>query len=101
MVAGKKRIFFVEQNYIEGVKNIFGVEAGEEIISANNPDSLKNLMENAGNKFLFILVNNYLAVHSTLENNGFIAGKDFINAWEFLSDAHGVPLNTHFAVKSL
>lgn len=104
-VAGKKRVFFVAPNYIEAVKNIFGVENNEKIFSATAPDSLKKLikftMGGGGTKYLFILTDNYGEVHSILEKNGFIPGKDFINAWMFLSDAQGFPLNTHFVVKNL
>ena len=103
-VAGKERAFFTAQDNIKFLKQIFYIQDNEEIIASNSQESvqklIKSLNKSRGRKIFFIL-ENYPAVHSILTQAGFVEGRDFLNAMLFLSDAHGVPFDSHSLIKLL
>ena len=105
LVSGKTRAFFVQPNMVDAARQIFYVKPEEEIIAADSPESLQKLIDamkkSGGAKVFFVLVGNYLAAAQPLVQAGFVEGKDFLNAMLFLSDAHGVPLNSYSLVKLL
>ncbi len=84
----------------------FYVRESEEIIPAVNEESVQILKESmkasAGKKLYFMLVGEgYYFLRADLINEGFVEGIDFVNAMQFLSDAHGIPLDTYNFVKAL
>ena len=98
LMSGKSREFFVEAMNIEFTKRAFYVQEGEEIIPAVNQESVQALKEtmraSAGSKVYFILIgNSYEIVRAELMKEGFVEGRDFINAVQFLSPIHGIPMN--------
>ena len=106
LMSGKSRAFFTDKRNLEFLKKAFKVQEGEEIIPAVNQDSLNILKESikksAGTKVYFILISNYYYfVRADLMKVGFVEGRDFVNAIQFLSDAHGVKLDTYNFVKAL
>lgn len=103
IISGKERAFFVHRNNLEAVKNIFGIKDSEEIIFADSPDSLKKLVQavGSGDKLFFILVSNYSMIQSVLSQQGFVQDKNFIDGLSFLSDAYGIPFNSHSLIKIL
>ena len=102
LMSGRTRAFFVQPNMLEAVRKIFYVKPEEEIIAADSPESLQRAANSlaARDKIFFVLAN-YPAVHAAFTRAGFVEGRDFLNAALFLSDAHGVPLNTYPLIKLL
>ena len=105
IVADKKRAFFVSPPNLDAIKNFFNIKSDEEIILAESPQSLEKLvnsMQNSsGKKVFFLAIFEFPQVYKILTDAGFTPGKDFLNAFEFLSDAEGVPFNSHFLVRLL
>ena len=71
----------------------------------DNSESLKTLIKNMeksrGKKIFFVLVDNYIHLYEELIKAGFVEGQDFINAAMFLSEAHGVFINTYNLVRNM
>ena len=103
IVSGKTRSFFTFPQHVELVRNYFVVHDDEEIIFAENNDSLKKLIDamkrSHGRKIFFILVPNFPL--EILVQAGFVYGRDFLNGFEFLSEAHGLPLNSYELIKAM
>ena len=101
LMSDRSRAFFVEKMNIEFLKKVFIVREGEEIIPAVNQASVQALIESmkasAGKKFYFILItNDYKFLSAYLINAGFVEGRDFIDAMNFLSPIHGAPMNMYY-----
>ena len=106
LMSGKVRAFFTDKANLELLKKAFRVREGEEIIPAVNNKSVQALADSmkasAGKKVYFILISNYyLFVRADLINAGFVEGRDFVNAVQFLSETHGVKLETNNFIKAL
>ena len=104
IMAGKERAFFATVPNITPLKNMFFIRNDEEIIPFEKPESfnvLLNSMKNSLGKKIFFLMfpEGYQQLRASLMQAGFIEGRDFINAAMFLSEAHGVPLNTYELIK--
>ena len=103
MMLGKSRAFFVAPNSLDAMKKIFSIRNDEKIIRAENNESLKKLIDamkkSHGKKVFFILLPNF--PFQILIQAGFVYGKDFINGFEFLSEANGVPLDSHQLIKAM
>lgn len=103
LMSGKVRAFFTPPNSSDAIKKIFAVRDDEEIILAENQDSLQKLLDamNAerGKKVFFILVNNF--PFGILAQAGFEYGRDFVNGFEFLSEAHGFPMNSYSLIQAM
>ena len=95
-MSGKTRAFFAMPNDVDGLKRFFQIRDDEEIITVENQESLKNLLDamNAshGRKIFFIMLPKF--PFQILIQAGFVPGRDFFNGVEFLSEAQGVPLNS-------
>ena len=87
VISGKQRAFFIAAEAVDYMKNFFAIDGNEKIISADNDESIQNLIKQMkkfrGKKVFFVLVGNYPAVHFALVDAGFEPGKDFINGLEF------------------
>ena len=106
LTAGKERGFFVTAPTVDAIKKTFYVRDDEEIIPAVNQESLNKLIDSmkaaSGKKIYFIFVGGaYAVVRFELMKAGFVEGRDFIDATNFLSELQGVPLNTYSFVKLL
>lgn len=106
IMSGKSRVFFTAKGNVERLRQVFYLREGEEIIPAVNEESVQILKESmkasAGKKLYFMLVGEgYYFLRADLINEGFVEGRDFVNAMQFLSDAHGVPLDTYNFVKAI
>lgn len=106
IMAGKERAFFATVPNIAPLKAIFFIRNDEEIIPFEKPESfnvLLNSMKNSFGKKLFFLMfpEAYPQLRASLMQAGFVEGRDFINAAMFLSEAHGVPLNTYELLKAM
>ncbi|MBR0260198.1 MAG: glycosyltransferase family 8 protein [Selenomonadaceae bacterium] len=104
---GKKRAFFIDPQKEDLMKKIFSIQNDEEIILAENEDSLKKLidaMKTSKDTCTFILTELFLKKKfpvELLQKEGFTEGKDFIRGWELLSEEKGVPFNSYPLVQSL
>ena len=102
IMSGKTRAFFAPSANVDALKKIFSIRDDEEIIPAENNESLKKLIDamnaSRGKKIFFIMIPFPFQI---LIQAGFEPGKDFVNGLEFLSEAHGVPLNSYELIKAL
>ena len=102
-MSGKTRGFFILPNDVGWLKNFFSIRDDEEIITVENQDSLKKLLDamnaSRGRKIFFILVPNFPL--QILTQAGFAPGRDFFNGFEFFSEAQGVPLNSWPLIKAM
>ena len=100
LMSGKSRAFFTERMNLNFLINVFRLQEGEEIISAVNQESVQVLKESmkasAGKKVYFILISGYEILRAELMKEGFVEGRDFINAVQFLSSANGIPMNVFY-----
>ena len=103
IMSGKTRGFFVQPNNVDGFKKFFAIRDDEEIILAENQDSLKKLLDamnaSRGKKVFFIMLPNF--PFQILNQAGFAPGRDFVNGLEVLSEEQGVPLNSYPLIQSM
>ena len=103
IMSGKTRGFFAPPNNVDGLKTFFSIRDDEEIILAENQESIKKLLDamnaSRGRKVFFIMVPNF--PFQILIQAGFAPGKDFVNGMEFLSEAQGVPLNSYPLIQAM
>ena len=105
-MSGKHRIFFVELQNFEVLKNIFKIKQNEEIIDATKTDAvkilLKKMKKSYGKGFFILLVRDYESLKNFLTESNYVEGEDFIDAMEFLSSAHGkAPVDTYFLIRAI
>lgn len=100
-MPNRARAFFVESKRLNAIKKAFSIRDDEEIILAENEDSLKNLFtameESRDKKVFFIFTEKFLGKRfpfRQLVKSGFVDGKDFLRGWELLSDANGMPFDS-------
>ena len=102
IMSGKTRAFFAPSANVDALKKIFSIRDDEEIIPAENNESLKKLIDamnaSRGKKVFFIMIPFPFQI---LTDAGFEPGKNFVNGLEFLSEAHGVPLNSYPLIKAM
>lgn len=105
IMSGKQRAFFVSPQNVDAVKKIFYVDPNEEFIAAENLASFEKIfvsLKNAGGrKIFFLIIDQYPAIRELLMKAGFFEGEDFINGMAFLSEAHGVKINSYPLVKAM
>ena len=103
MMSGKTRAFFAASNDLDALKKIFSIRDDEKLILADNQDALQRLLDamntSRGMAVFFILLPNF--PFQVLTQAGFIYGKDFISGFEFLSEAHGIPLNSYQLIQAM
>ncbi len=103
MMSGKERVFFTVPQNLDAIKKIFSVRDDEEIILAENLESLKKFLyamkSSHGKKVFFIVLPNF--PFNLLMQAGFQFGRDFVNGFDFLSEAHGVPMNSYPLIKAM
>ena len=108
LMSGKTRTFFTDIKNIDFIKNVFAVQDSEEILTLTSNESVQNLINlmaaQRGKKVFFIFTlyqQSYTRLRDLLKSVGFIEGQDFFNAADFLSEIHGVPLNSWEMIKNL
>ena len=107
-MPGKMRAFFVEPAKSESMTKFFEIKNYEEIILAENDQSLQKLIDTMqtlkGMCVFFILTEKFLKKKFPIERlkkEGFTEGKDFVRAWTFLSDAQGVMIDSYALLKTM
>ncbi|MBQ6298378.1 MAG: glycosyltransferase family 8 protein [Selenomonadaceae bacterium] len=100
-MSNRARVFFVEPQKLSAVKEAFSIRDDEEVIIAENQESLKNLaksmLESRGKKIFYIMTEKVLGKKfpfKQLARINFVEGRDFIKGWEILSDAKGTPFDS-------
>lgn len=106
MVSGKSRAFVTFPQNIDALKKIFYVQESEEIFQIDSPnwgDKLINEMRNSvGKKIYFMMIGGiYPQLRAGLMQMGFVEGRDFLNAEMFLSEVHGVQLNSYPLIEKM
>ena len=103
ILANKSRAFCTVPAYVEEVKKLFHVRDDEEIIPLENQASLKKLIDSIGasrgKKVFFVMAQNF--PFSVLTKAGFVYGRDFVNALEFLSEEQGVSMNSYPMIQAM
>lgn len=104
-MSGKTRAFFVIAENCDAVREIFSVRDDEEIILADDKDAIPNLVyamgRAGGKKIFFVFVPNFSGVSELLTKIDFVEGSDFVNGFEFLSEAQGFPLDSYPLVQAM
>ena len=97
----RTRAFFVEPKKLDSVKKIFSIRDNEEVILAENENSIKKLIQSMkasrDKKVFFIMTEKFLKKNfpfKRLINEKFVEGKDYLKGWELLSDANGMPFDS-------
>ena len=105
-VSNRVRVFYVEPKRLDAMKKHFLIRDDEEVILAENEDSIQKLIESMKasekKKVFFILTEESLTKKfpfKRLTDEGFVNGKDFVKGWELLSTSRGEPFNTYPLVK--
>ena len=96
-LQGKMRVFFIEPKKVESLTNFFSIKNYEEVILAENEESLKKLI-NTMKKFkdvcvFFITTEKFMNKNfpfDQLKKEGFAEGKDFLKAWNFLPNVNAL-----------
>lgn len=109
MLIGKTRTFITDVDDVEGLQNIFNLQANEEIILISAQDTLGtlvNFMEaNRNDKVFFFIISNprvYKKLRDFLQNCGFVENQDFFNAALFLSESQGgLPIDCWDIIQNL
>ncbi len=106
IMSGKSRVFFVDKVNIELMHSAFFVKEDEKIIVAKNLNYIQLLKDSIraskGKELYFILTPSwYGKIHAELIKDGFVEGRDFVDAMSFLSELHGVPLEKYDFVKAM
>ena len=103
LMSGKTRVFFTMPENLEATREVFAVKDNEEIILAESSESLKKLLiemkRSQGKKVFFIMVTDF--PFGVLKEAGFVSSRDFLNGFEFLSEAQGIPLDSHRLLKAM
>ena len=103
MMSGKTRAFFIAPDAHDALKKIFFIRDDEEIILAKDQTSLQKLLDamnaSRGKKIFFIVLPGF--PFQSLIQAGFEYGRDFVNGMDFLSEAHGMPFNSHPLIKAM
>ena len=112
-MSNKSRGFFFEPKKEKSMKKVFSIRDDEEVILAENVDSIKKLImsmkQAAGKKVFFILTGDYLTQNflgkkfpfDQLKKEGFIEGKDFLKGWDLLSSTNGSKFNSYSLIQVL
>ena len=103
LMSGKTRAFFTAPEFCDALKGIFFIRDDEEINLAKDNESLKKLLDSMNvsrdKKLFFIVLPNF--PFQILTQAGFVAGRDFVNGIDFLSEAHGVNFNSYPLIKAM
>ncbi|MBE8949328.1 MAG: hypothetical protein SR3Q1_01820 [Quinella sp. 3Q1] len=101
-VSNRVRAFYVEPKKLDAMKKHFLIRDDEEVILAENEDSIPKLIESMKaskkKKVFFILTEELMKKKfpfKRLVDEGFVNGKDFVKGWELLSTSRGEPFNTY------
>ena len=85
------------------VRKVFSVRDDEEIILAENQESLQKLINamqrSQGKKVFFIVINAF--PFEVLAEAGFVYGRDFMNGITFFSEEDGAFINSYEIIKTL
>ena len=94
-MSGKTRGFFILPNDVGWLKNFFSIRDDEEIILAENQESLNKLLDamnaSRGKKVFFIMLPKF--PFQILTQAGFAEDKDFMNGLDFFSEAQNFPMS--------
>lgn len=97
VMAGKTRAFCATPDYVDELKKVFFVRDDEELILLENQSSFQKLFDSMrlshGKKVFFIMAQNF--PFGALARYGFVFGRDFLNALEFLSEEQGISMNSY------
>lgn len=102
-MSGKTRVFFILKDYLNFVTENFSVHDNEEVILVDYDSTLGKLIDvmknSRGKKIFFFMLPNF--PFQALTNAGFTADEDFVNCFEFLSEVHGLPLNSYPLIQAM
>ena len=105
IIAKHRRAFYVTENNITAVKQIFAVLDNELLIDASKPKAeellINKMSKVKGKVMLFVFANNYKAVRNLLIKEGFAENADFINGLTLLSTKYGFSYNPNYIIRQM
>ena len=105
LLAHKQRAFFVEPQYLDGLRALFDINKDEPVYNSSASDAINKLIDvmrsNADNVLVFILAGNYFSISNQLIAQNFVENRDFINVTQFLTSHQGVSINFQSVLDAL
>ncbi len=108
ITSGKIRCFFIEPAKVDEMKKFFSIRDDEEIILAENEDSVQKLidtMKNYRNERFFIIMPRKILGKKIplkkLKKLGLVDGREYWKGWGFFSEEQGFPMDTYFIIQAL
>lgn len=108
VMPGKTRTFFVEPDNLKSVTETFSIKDYEEVILAENADSVKKLIDTMktckGTSVFFIMTETFLNKNfpfDRLTKEGFKENKDFFKGWTLTPDAQNISFDSYPLINAM
>lgn len=89
----RERLFLIDKNMLEKMRQIFAIRDDETIIDASDSVAMEKFFETLDElrdkKLIYLLSNNFKPVEDKLHKRDFLGGRDYVNAFIFLSEKDG------------
>lgn len=93
LLYNRERLFLIDKSMTEKMRKIFAIRDDETIIDASDSAAMDKFFETLdelkGKKLIYLLSNNYKPVEDRLHKIDFLGGRDYVNAFIFLSAKDG------------
>lgn len=89
-LSKRQRAFFIDDEHLEIVKQIFEIKDYELVISSSEgiEEFLKKITALKEEKIFFLFVNSYIRMSNYLSSNNFVESRDYVNGFIFLSEKY-------------
>ena len=102
-MSGKIRAFMTTEENLETLVEKFSVKEYEEIILVKVGTPVQKIIDainiSRNEKFFFLMLPNF--PFNILKEAGFVEGKDFLNAYDFLLKEESMPFKSYPLVKAM
>ena len=93
LLSGRERLFLIDKSMTEKMHKLFAIRDDETIIDASDSATMekffKTLDELRDKKLIYLLSNNFKPIENKLHERDFLGGRDYVNAFIFLSEKDG------------
>lgn len=93
LLYGRERLFLIDKSMTEKMRKIFAIRDDETIIDASDSVAMDKFFETLDElrdkKLIYLLSNNFNPVEDKLRKRDFLGGRDYVNAFIFLSEKDG------------
>lgn len=93
LLYNRERLFLIDKSMMEKMRTIFAIRDDETIIDASDSVAMDKFFETLDElrdkKLIYLLSNNFKPVEDKLHKRDFLGGRDYVNAFIFLSEKDG------------